>query len=108
MEWLDNLLPALLVTPIKYGSNDGGKYGVFSGCTSLKSVIIPESVTEICGGAFSGCTSLESITIPSGVTSIGKCAFGGSGLKSITIPPSVQIIDGEEYGGGCILTLRCA
>lgn len=78
MEWLDNLLPALLVTSIKYGSNDRGEYGVFSGCTSLKSVIIPESVTEICGGAFSGCTSLE----------------------SITIPPSVQIIDGEEYGGG--------
>ena len=38
--------------------------GAFSGCTGLKHVTIPESVTEIWEGAFSGCTSLQSITIP--------------------------------------------
>ncbi|MBT6240312.1 MAG: leucine-rich repeat domain-containing protein, partial [Verrucomicrobia bacterium] len=36
----------------------------FSGCSSLTSIIIPESVTSIGSSAFSGCSSLTSIIIP--------------------------------------------
>ena len=49
--------------------------GAFSGCTSLASVAIPDSVTSIGESAFSGCTSLASITIPDSVISIGESAF---------------------------------
>ena len=49
--------------------------GAFSGCTSLTSIFIPESVTEIGGLAFSGCTNLTSISIPESVTSIRGGAF---------------------------------
>jgi hypothetical protein len=45
------------------------------GCTSLTSIIIPDSVTTIGSYAFWGCTSLTSITIPGSVTSIGSAAF---------------------------------
>ena len=65
---------------------------VFSGCKSIKTVTIPDSVTSIGGYAFSGCQNLESVTIPNSVTSIGNYAFRGSGLKSITIPNSVTTI----------------
>ena len=51
--------------------------GLFSGCTSLTSVTIPNSVTSIGDGAFSDCTSLTSVTIPNSVTSIGDWAFAG-------------------------------
>ena len=48
---------------------------VFSGCSSLSNIVIPDSVTSIGAWAFSGCSSLSSLVIPDGVTSIGDGAF---------------------------------
>ena len=73
----------------------------FHGCTSLESVTIPNSVTEIGKSAFSDCTSLESVTIPNSVTEIGKSAFWEcSSLTSVTIPESVTKI-GEWAFASC-------
>ena len=67
--------------------------GAFEGCSSLKSITIPNSVTSIGKDAFWGCSGLTSITIPNSVTSIGESAFlSCSSLKSITIPNSVTSI----------------
>jgi hypothetical protein len=44
-------------------------------CTSLSSLVIPNSVTSIGDSAFCGCRSLTDIVIPDSVTSIGNCAF---------------------------------
>ncbi len=74
-----------------------GSY-TFYYCTSLSSVNIPDGVTAISGNAFSHCTSLKSITLPSNLTTIGTFAFGYTGLTSITIPESVELID---YGAFC-------
>ena len=46
----------------------------FSGCSSLSSITIPNSVTSIDSYAFDGCR-LDSLTIGSGLTSIGWNAF---------------------------------
>ncbi len=71
-------------------------YGSFYKCTSLTSVIIPNSVKKIEGLAFARCESLSSITIPNSVTSIGNGAFSCcSSLVYITIPDSITSI---EYG----------
>ena len=60
----------------------------FNVCSSLVSVVIPESVTSIGANAFTSCRSLTSLTIPKGVTSIGSYAFFGcSGLTSLTVLP---------------------
>ena len=69
----------------------------FSWCFySLKSIIIPDSVTSIGDYAFSECNSLKSINIPDSVTRIGYSAFKSCGcLTSINIPPSLTTI---EYG----------
>ena len=65
----------------------------FSGCSGLKSITIPDSVTSIGRGAFDGCSGLTSIAIPDSVVSIGKDAFSEcSGLTNITIPDSVTSI----------------
>ena len=69
-------------------------YCAFFGCSSLTSIVIPDSVTSIEYGAFYDCGVLTSITIPNSVTSIGKHAFYGCGaLTSITIPNSVTSIE---------------
>ena len=52
-------------------------------CTSLTSIVIPNSVTSIGKSAFSGCASLTDITIPKSVRSIGQKAFYG--CKSIKL-----------------------
>ena len=57
----------------------------FSGCTALKEVILPSTLTSIEDEVFWWCESLTSITIPSSVTSIGDSAFWGcTSLSSIT------------------------
>jgi len=57
----------------------------FGGCTGLKSVTIPNSVTSIGSSAFGGCTGLTSVTIPNSVTSIGEGVFSGCSLRSISV-----------------------
>ena len=65
----------------------------FLGCTSLKNIIIPDSVILIGDYAFSGCGLLQNIDVSDSVTSIGKGAFSGcKSLQSIVIPDSVATI----------------
>ena len=70
----------------------------FSGCTSLISVVIPDSVTSIEGMTFSSCPSLESVVVPNSVKSIGSSAFSlNHALKNVVIPNSVEIIDSSAF-----------
>lgn len=70
----------------------------FADCTSLTSITIPDSVTSIGANAFQRCSSLTSITIPSSVTSIGSIAFRGcKSLTSITIPNGITNIYNSTF-----------
>ena len=72
----------------------------FRGCKSLKSLVIPDSVTSIGDHAFEDCESLKSLVIPDSVTSIGERAFiGCESLKSLVIPDSVTSIGRRAFSG---------
>ena len=88
-----------LVLPNDYNGEDYQIYEyAFYDCTSLTSVIIPDSVTNIGDCAFSGCTSLRSITIPDGVTNIGNGTFSGcTSLTSVIIPDGVANIENSTF-----------
>lgn len=80
----------------------------FNRCSTLKSVTIPSSVTEIWHRAFLNCHSLEDVNIPASVTAMGYYVFSGcKSLKSITIPTSVTYIGGNAFQGCDDITVNC-
>lgn len=50
-------------------------WGAFTGCSALKTVVLPEQVDNIDNFTFSGCISLETVTFSKNVKNIGMGAF---------------------------------
>ena len=71
--------------------------GSFSDCTSLYSVILPDSLKEIERSAFYNTASLININLPEGLETIGESAFDSSGLTSVTIPGTVKTIQEATF-----------
>lgn len=72
--------------------------GAFNGCSGLNSVTIPNTVKSIGNAAFGGCSSLTSLLLPNALTSIGEFAFSGcSGLTNVNIPKSVTSIQSRAF-----------
>ncbi len=72
----------------------------FWGFQGLKSLTIPEGVTEIAGAAFCECKNLTSVSIANTVKKIDYSAFKGcTALKKIVIPKSVTYIGREDFMG---------
>lgn len=90
--------------PKSYTVKDGTEVicdDAFMGCISLKSIVLPKSVTSIGYEAFFGCISLRRIYIPESVTSIGDGAFADcKSLQTIDIPDSVISLGCGLFIGG--------
>ena len=71
----------------------------FSDCNSLKSIILPDSLTSIGDLAFLNC-EFEDISIPYSVKFVGDSAFAG--CNSLTDDMKAEII--SRFGTGC---MRC-
>ena len=56
------------------------------------------TVAAIGDYAFYGCTELRTVTIPATVTSIGSYAFNMSGIESFRIPDAVETIGTAAFG----------
>ncbi len=70
-----------------------------------KTIILPETLTDIHSYAFAGCKYLENINIPSGVTEIGENAFLDCvSLAELEIPESVKKIGANAFKGCTSLT----
>lgn len=92
----NSLVSAVITSGDRLGSS------VFSGCSGLTSVTLPDSLTSIGQRAFFGCSSLTSISIPSGVTSIGEAAFKNcSSLTSLVLPDKMTSSIGMYTFEGC-------
>lgn len=77
----------------------------FAGAPNLKSIIIPDIVTNFGNFAFYNCRSLTNITIPNSVVSIGEETFRNcSSLISIMIPDGVTVIPWHAFDGCISLT----
>ena len=79
---------------------DGRQWGkgAFDGCTSLTTIAIPSTVTEVGAWTFCGCTGVKSIKTGNGVTSIGNGAFKNcSAATTLTIGSGVLSIGAEAF-----------
>lgn len=73
----------------------------FLDCTSITSVVIPDSVKMIGRDAFAGCKALASVTIGNGIQSISLGAFSSCySLDNLVIPDNVTSI-GQSAFAGC-------
>ncbi|MBE6539583.1 MAG: leucine-rich repeat domain-containing protein [Ruminococcaceae bacterium] len=64
----------------------------FEGCTALKEITLPNTVTEIQARAFYGCSALTEVDLPDELTKIGGSAFSEcAALKKITIPAKLDL-----------------
>ncbi|GHT46672.1 hypothetical protein AGMMS49965_24380 [Bacteroidia bacterium] len=95
-------------------------YYAFKGCTSLKEFIVSEQNAKffaVDGVLFENdnynhktlliypmAKENTSYAIPDGMTKIGRAAFSGSTLTSITIPASVSVIHNDAFVGNSRLT----
>ncbi|GAT99698.1 leucine rich repeat protein bspa family [Entamoeba histolytica] len=88
------LAPINILKMIKIRNN-------FDRCSSLTTINIPTSVTEIRNECFYRCKSLISIEIPTSISKIGDyCFYECLSLKSIEIPTSITEI-GDRCFRGC-------
>ncbi len=74
----------------------GYEYGAFGNCSSLSTVLLPNTITIIGDFAFVNDTNLKTITLPTSLERIGGNAFFNTKLTSIVIPASVK-----EIGFAC-------
>lgn len=111
-EWINNQSKN---TPLLIINNK-----LVSGKNATGDVVVPEGVTEICGGAFANCkadsiilpksvkrigarafyeAAAKSITMNEGISSIEDSAFRFSGIESLTVPGSVEKIGAYAFYG---------
>ena len=101
---------------------------VFSNCSNLRNVKLPESLTSLGENSFYSCTNLKEITIPNSVTEIpascfykagliniildsnlnkiGPAALAATNLTEITIPESVNYIDSALWNNNNLKTVN--
>ncbi len=73
---------------------------LFSYCTTLESIIIPDCTKTIEGWAFNQCTSLSSIVLGKNLTTINNSAFiNCKELTSVVIPANVTNIGNTIFSG---------
>ena len=80
------------------GSVNTGTRRLFTYCSSLVEVKLPNTLTSISDDTFARCTSLSSIDIPSGLVNIGSQAFATcSSLTGLVLPASINSIGHNAF-----------
>ncbi|MBQ6266887.1 MAG: leucine-rich repeat protein [Clostridia bacterium] len=76
--------------------------GTFAECASLTSVALPAGLTVIGASCFADTTALEAIGLPAGLKVIHVNAFAQSGLRSVTLSPSLRFLGPQAFQGSAL------
>lgn len=72
----------------------------FDSCVNIEEIEMPTSVRYIGYWAFINASSLKLAAIPEGCEIIGQFAYSGTGVESIHIPASVEVIRPAAFSSG--------
>jgi outer membrane protein OmpA-like peptidoglycan-associated protein len=88
-------IPATLYgqTVNEIGSN------AFSGKTTLRTLVLPDSIQTIGNAAFAGCVNLQSVAFGESVTGIGDNAFSHCAITRLSFPQSLRSIGNSAFSG---------
>jgi hypothetical protein len=94
------------ITTVNITGNNVDQIGneAFYGCSSLRSINLPNTINSIGNSAFYSCTDLTSIVLPNSINKIVSNTFSYSGLLSIEIPDNINNIDNYAFSNCSILT----
>lgn len=76
----------------------------FRGCTSLKTIHFGSKISQISDYAFNGCTSLDNVAFPESMTSIADNSFSDcTSLKTLDLGKKLMIIGPSAFKGDVAL-----
>jgi len=81
----------------------GLEANAFQGCTNLKKVVLPDTITAIWAYTFQDCTSLETIVIPENVLCIMENAFTNTVIKYVYIHEALDDLRANAFDSDCVL-----
>jgi len=64
---------------------------------AIRTIVIEDGISSIESSTFAGISTLTSVSIPESVTNIGSAAFISTGLTSVVIPNSVKSIGASAF-----------
>lgn len=70
------------------------------GCGEMETISIGRQVKKIEYMAFSGCRKIRSVTLPESLSEIGSEAFGGTSITTIIFPSGMNKVDKEVFEEG--------
>ena len=78
---------------------------MFSGCNTLTSVTLPESIEIIGDEAFYGCSRIQELELPYSLKTIGTSSFEGcSRLQKLVLDTNLELINAFAFAGCTGLT----
>lgn len=72
-------------------------YGCFYKCEKLKNITLSKNLTFIPQSAFSGCESLASIKLPDSVKEICDASFNKTNIKSLKLPKNLSYFNNDAF-----------
>ena len=87
------------------GGSVTGRSMDFGGCKLLTEVTLSAPLTQIPVSAFRGCSALKSLQIPDTVTEIGNFAFYESGITRLVLPASLEELDFKSLSNPALETV---
>ena len=81
--------------------------GVFTYCSNLHYISLPDTLLTIGGSAFRGCRSLGSINLSENLEYIGERAFDDTGITELYLPNSLQEITSSAFLTVSVVNYYC-
>ena len=74
----------------------------FYNCTALETFLMPNSVTTLHDGIFKNCTNLKSLTLSENLTGLAYGMFENCAITELVIPAKVEFLGNAFWGNGTL------